>query len=252
MYLTKKGQIAIFVIVAIVIVGFLVVLLVYPRIQPYIGGEVNPSAYMKQCVGQDVDKVLAVLREQGGYYSPDNYVLYKGEKIQYLCYTAENYKPCIVQQPLLVRHVELELKSKIEPKARQCMQQLVSIYERRGYDVKSNAGELNVIIIPSNIKIEFNSPLELRKEGTQVFRKFGYSKDSELYDLLLTATSIVQFESTLGDSETSLYLQFYPDLKIEKIKRDADTIYILSNVVSNDKFVFATRSLVWPQGYGLS
>ena len=62
----------------------------------------------------------------------------------------------------------------------------------------------------------------------------------------------MQFESVLGDSETTLYIQYYPDLKIEKIKRaDEGTIYKLSNVVTGDEFTFASRSLNWPAGYGL-
>jgi hypothetical protein len=47
-------------------------------------------------------------------------------------------------------------------------------------------------------------------------------------------------------------MQYYPDLKIEKTKlSDGTTIYILSNVVSKDRFTFASRSLAWPPGYGL-
>ena len=72
-----------------------------------------------------------------------------------------------------------------------------------------------------------------------------------MYDLLLTSTSMVEFESTLGDTETLSYIQYYPDLKIEKLKRNGDTLYTLSNVVTGDKFSFSSRSLVFPPGYGL-
>jgi len=67
--------------------------------------------------------------------------------------------------------------------------------------------------------------------------------------LLLTAVSIIEYESTFGDSETGLYISYYPNLKIDKTRRDdGSTIYQLSDVTTEDTFAFATRSLVWPQG----
>ena len=92
--------------------------------------------------------------------------------------------------------------------------------------------------------------MSITKESTQRFEKFGISIESEIYDLLSIATSIISFESTLGDSETLSYIQYYPDLTIEKIEREGTTIYKLKNVITDEEFVFASRSLVWPQGYG--
>ena len=75
------------------------------------------------------------------------------------------------------------------------------------------------------------------------------SVSSNWYTLLNTAVNILQYEATYGDSETSLYISYYPDIKIEKTRRDdGSTIYELSDVITQDKFAFATRSLVWPQG----
>jgi len=187
----------------------------------------------------------------GGYLEPESYVSYQGEKFTYFCYTSEFYEPCVVQQPLIKRNFEMELKKQIEPRARQCVNDLKKLYETKGYDVQADVGNLNVTFIPGKLNLEFLSPMTISKENVQTFRKFSSSIDTEMYDLLLTASSIVDFESTLGDTETLIYIQYYPDLKIEKIKRDGNTLYTLSNVVSKDEFQFATRSLVWPQGYGV-
>jgi len=246
----KKGQLVIFVIVAIVIVAIVLVVSLFPGLQ-LLTTDVSPSSFLRNCIESDVRDFTDVLSKQGGYIEPDNYVLYEGEKIQYLCYTAEDYRPCVVQQPLLVKHVEEEIKDFVEPRARQCVKDLEEQYERRGYTVETTPGDISVSIIPSSIVIDFISPMSVTKESTQTFRKFAVSINSEWYDLLLTAVSIVQFESTLGDSETTLYIQYYPDLSIDKIKRaDEGTIYKLSNVVTGDEFTFASRSLNWPTGYG--
>ncbi|MCH7568180.1 MAG: hypothetical protein IIA87_02050 [Nanoarchaeota archaeon] len=246
----KRGQLVIIVIVAIVIVAVVLTVFLFPRVDIGIGREVNPSSFLRNCIEPKVEETLEVLSKQGGHIDPNNYVLYRGEKIQYLCYTTNNYKPCLVQEPLLVGHVENEIKKQVEPVARQCMQNLKERYERRGYEVSTSAGGLDVSFSPGKLVVDFLSPMTVTKESTQAFRKFAISIDTEMYDLLLTAVSILQFESSLGDSEITLYLQFYPDLSIEKIKREGDTIYKLKNVVSRDEFTFASRSLVWPPGYG--
>jgi len=70
--------------------------------------------------------------------------------------------------------------------------------------------------------------------------------------LLLTSVSIVDYEATYGDSETTLYMKYNPELKVDKIKlNEGSKIYRLTNTVTNENFTFASRSLVWPPGYGL-
>lgn len=249
--MNKRGQLAIFVIIAIVLVAVVFVFFLFPQVNLF-AAEVNPSSFLRNCVESDVRDSLEILTKQGGYLEPDNFVQYQGENIQYLCYTSENYQPCIVQQPLLVNHVEQEIKNYVEPRARQCVGSLADQYEKKGFTVQTTPGNIDVDIVSGRIVVDFLSPMTVTKESTQTFQKFAVGIDSEIYDLLITATSITQFESTLGDSETTLYIQYYPDLKIEKIKRaDEGTIYKLSNVVTGDEFTFASRSLNWPAGYGL-
>jgi hypothetical protein len=248
----RRGQLSITVILALIIVGVvLIVVFLAPRLNIFVT-DVNPSSFLRNCIEDDVVEIKDVLSRQGGYSSPENYVLHDGEMIQYLCYTTENYKPCVVQQPLLVDHVKGEIRSHVEPRARQCMTDLAEEYDRKGYSVQTTPGEIEVDIIPGSIVVEFLAPISVSKEDSvQSFQKFAVGVDREWYDLLLNAISILQFESTLGDSETTLYIQYYPDLKINKLKDDGDTLYTLSNVVTGDEFTFASRSLVWPAGYGI-
>ncbi len=244
----RKGQVAIFVILAILLVAIVVIIFAFPEVNVF-STALNPNAYLKDCIEPEITEIKDILSRQGGYNTPLSYTLYQDEKISYLCYVAENYVPCVVQQPLLVKHTEEEIKNYIEPRAKQCLQDLKSQYERKGYDVSGSSGSINVSIIPSKILVYFIAPMTISKEETQTFRKFAISVESEWYNLLLTAVSILDFESTYGDSETSLYIKYYPNLKIDKTRRDdGSTIYKLSDVTTGDTFDFATRSLVWPQG----
>lgn len=249
----KKGQIAIFVIIGIVLIGVVAIFFVLPQtgiIEQFGRGTFSPRTYLKDCVASDVDSAMETLKKQGGSLNPESYFLYEDKKIEYLCYTSEEYKPCVVQQPLLVNHVEKEIKNFIEPKAQTCFDDLKGEYEKRGYSVSASDDGINVKLVPGRMNVEFLTQMTLTREGTQAFDKFSVSFPTELYDLLMISTSIVQFESTLGDSEPLLYSQYYPDLKIEKIKRERDKVYKVSNVVSGEEFVFGVRSLVWPAGYG--
>ena len=246
----KRGQVSIFIIVAIVIIGIILVMFVVPEVK-ILSEDVSRNTYLKKCIEDDSKKILNELVKQGGYSEPTNYINYKGNKIQYLCYVAENYKPCLIQQPLLVSHFAEEIKDFVEPRAKSCIQELKKDYEKKGFSVQSAPGKINVSIVPGSINLDFISPMSVTKERTQTFQKFEVKLETEIYDLLMTSVSILDYESTLGDSGTEFYMKYYPNLKIEKTRLDNGTVYELSNIITKDEFKFATRSLMWPPGYGM-
>jgi hypothetical protein len=74
--------------------------------------------------------------------------------------------------------------------------------------------------------------------------------NNNLYQLVNIADSIIDFESIYGDSETTIYMNYYHDLKVEKLKQiDESTIYILTDRTDGNKFQFASRSYAFPPGY---
>lgn len=249
----KRGQVAIYLIVAIAIVALVALgVLFYPRLGGIFSQEISPNIYLKNCIEPGIKPAVETLSKQGGYSNPDGVIEYKGEKIKYLCYTSENYKTCNVQQPMIKDNFEKELNSIIKPKSDQCARNLISEYGKRGFKVTASSIDSRVEIVPEKIKVVISAPMSITKDTTQTFKEFEVDMDSGMYDLLFTASSIIDYESSLGDSATELYLQYYPDLKIEKTKlSDGTKIYKLSNVVTNEEFVFASRSLAWPAGYGL-
>jgi len=250
----KKGQIAIFVIVALVIVGVILVIFAYPQIKNIVApSEISPSQYLGDCISPEVKGAVDILAKQGGDENPVGYINYLDAKVKYLCYVSGYYKTCMIQQPMLMSHFADELERILTPKINTCARNLIAEYERRGFSVSSSAISSNVSLGSGNIKIEFIAPMTITQdETTRTFEKFDVLIDSGIYDLLSIATSIVDYEATYGDSETTLYMQYYPNLKIEKIKlEDGVKIYKLTDVVTKESFTFATRSLVWPAGYGL-
>jgi len=253
---SKKGQVAIFIIVAIVIVALVIAFYAFrgkitlPFITP---SEINPSAFMADCLQDDITSTIETLSKQGGYMNPEGYIMYQGEKVKYLCYTAENFKRCVVQQPSIKTHFEEELTSVITSKVASCFDSLKSQYQSAGYSVSAGASASNISIVPSAIRIDILTPLTITKgEVTRTYSSFTSEIRSEMYDLLMIAGNIIEFEAFYGDSATDLYIQNYPNIKINKIPLDdGSRIYTVSSIITKESFTFASRSLVWPAGYGL-
>lgn len=253
--MNKRGQIAIFVIIALVIAGVIIVIFAYPKISNLIAPkEMVPTQYLEDCISPSVKDSVDLLAKQGGEQNPEGYKNYLNTKIKYLCYVSGYYKTCMIQQPLLMSHFADELSRILTPRAEACAKNLETEYKKRGYSVEMGKINSSITLAPEKIMILFSTPMTISNEHeTKTFDKFDIEIDSKIYDLLAIATSIVDYEATYGDSETTLYMQYYPSTKIEKKKlEDGVKIYIVSDIVSEDKFTFATRSLVWPAGYGLS
>ena len=243
----KRGQLAIFIIIAILIVGAILILLLFPEIRTKItgGGEVSPQAFLKACLEPEIKANIDALSSKGGYINPEGVLTYQGEKIKYLCYTSEYYKTCSVQEPMIKNRFEKELEKSIKAQSTSCMDELKADLEGRGYEVSIGKTDFNSEVIPGKIKLIFTAPITLTKAGeSQKFDRLETSIASEMYDLLFTAQSIVDFESAYGDSEITQYMQYYPDLKIEKLKlSDGSKIYKITNVITKESFRFASRSL---------
>ncbi len=252
--LAKRGQMTIFIIVAVAVVALIVLLFIFrPQLGEIFGEEINPSVYLRECLEPQIRPAVELLAKQGSYQDPLGAITYKGEKIKYLCYTDDYYETCSVQQPMTKNNFKKELNLMVKSKANICVRSLIDEYEKRDYLVDSGGVESSIAIVPNKIIVSYNAPLTVsRNNQLNTYQNFNVELGSEMYDLLFIASSVIEYESKMGDSASELYLQYYPDLRIEKIKlTDGTKIYKLSNVVTEEEFSFASRSLAWPAGYGL-
>ena len=258
----RKGQVALFVIIAIVIVSIIVIFVFYDDLEPIIpditggGGGFSPQAYLAGCISPEIEPYIEHLGKNAGYdnISDSGTVMHQGEEYKYLCYIGGYYQRCIVQQPFVKNNFELALVEKIEPRINSCIDQLKQEYESRGYSVNAGRARANVEIVPSAIQINYDAPMTVTKDGsTKTFTGFDVKVGSEMYEVLYIAQSIIDFESALGDSEITLYIQYYPNLLMYKTKlSDGTTVYRVGNALTGEEFRFASRSLAWPAGYGVT
>jgi hypothetical protein len=188
---------------------------------------------------------------QGGSLEPAPYILYEDQRIQYLCYTESYYDTCVVQKPLLEKQIEKELENGIKDEVKNCFNELKTSFEGRGYSVSMREGGIKVDLLPDKIMSTFNYSITLTKTETQEYKSFNVVVNNNLYELTSIANNIIDWESQYGDAESSLYMDLYHNLKVEKRSPEYGTmIYILTDRNTGDIFEFASRSVVVPPGFG--
>ncbi len=247
----KRGQVAIFVIVAIVIIAFAALAYVYfPKIKLALTSEKkSPNQFITECVKDDLEEYVKQISLQGGTLNPSPYYMYEGNKLQYICYTNENYEACIRQKTNLKEGIEKELEEAIEETVSNCFASLKEEYEKKGYDVSIRSGEIKVKLSPKRIIGSFDYEVVLSKEGSEKYDSFNVILNNNLYELLDLLDKIVDIEINGGDADPVVLMYGYPQFEIERKKQsDGTTVYLLKDREAGGILNFAVRSWVLPPG----
>jgi len=204
------------------------------------------------CMVDAVKESLTYMEKQSGFPGLTFSYLYQGESIPYLCYTNLYLQNCINQRPFLSQYFTEQLKKIAQEKIYQCYDTYLEELKSRGYQATNAEKSIDISLNPGQIIVKLNAPLVISDlESTQKFSEFKTFVNSPIYELLMIATYIVQQETKYGDSTIDQPMIFYPNIKIEKIRRDdGNVVYIISDKNTKDTIKFATRSLAWPPGYG--
>ena len=253
---SKRSQLTIFVIIAlIIVVAAVIIYLIYPKISaPSIS--LSPVEQIQNCLEDEIQEKTEQISLNGGSLNPQFYSNYYFESkkytVEYLCYTNEYYKQCVMQQPLLKSHIENEIKNAINKKVGECFDTLEKDLIKKGYSVDLKRNDYNIEINSGKIKTTINYELTLSKESTNKYDEFVVSIDSNLYRLVNIANKILLGEAELGDADISSYMDANYWLKAVKRKlTDGTKIYTLTDKDTENKFMFASRSVVWPPGSGI-
>jgi len=247
-----KGQVTIFIIIAIIIVALgVLIYTLSPGIRTGIQRETkNPEDFIQTCLEEEIEDAVERLSLQGGSIDPEHYFTYNNINIEYLCYTNENLALCLVQQPLLKQHIESEIENEIMDDIINCFNKLEENYVGRGFQVNLEQGGTTIELLPKRIITTMDYSLTLTKGETETHENFNIILNNNLYELISITKSIIEWETTLGEADPRIYMTYYPDLKVEKNPRDDGTrIYVLTDRNSGNKFQFASRSLFFPPGH---
>lgn len=245
----RSSQVFIFIAIAIIIVLFFVLYFILrPSAKSLSVNSENLNEYMKKCASDSVLQSLEIMLPQGGKINPGNYILYDGEKIEYLCYQSNWYLPCVNQYPLLAKHFEEEIKDYISPRINSCFDNIKRDLERKGYNVVMNGDKIEVSLYPKQIRVDMEKSVDLEKtEERRRYDNFSSVVSAPLYELASTAIEIANGEAQDCDFDYSGYERNYPLINIDRVFTEKNTrIYTLQNELN---FKFATRSCALPGAF---
>jgi hypothetical protein len=251
----NKGQVTIFIIIAIIIVGLAVLFLfIIPESDiTTVFDEKNPNAFIQTCLEDKIIDTIEIVSLQGGSLEPEHYIIHQEETVEYLCYTNEYHLGCVIQQPLLKQHIESEIEDEIKGDVVNCFKALEESYTEKNYNVDLEPGITNVELLPKRVVASFDYVLTVSRAQTDRYDSFSVVLNNNLYELVGITNSILELETEHVEAETTLYMNYYHDLKVEKLKKsDGSTVYILTDGNNEKKFQFAVRSGVLPSGYRTS
>jgi len=252
----KRSQITIFIIVAVVIVG---IVLLFFFIKPDIGQffekpvTSNPDKFVEKCAQDAAYEAINIMLPQGGYLNPTNFKLYNNDKVQYLCYTSNYYSRCVNQEPMYIRHLEEEIKSYIKPIIEDCFYELKKELESQNYEVEMNDLLLDVNLGNDKVDIDMNRIVKTAKNGVEKrYEEFKSILKSPLYNLANVAIEIVNQEAKFCYFEYIGYMAFYPRFEIRKKNvgsmESASKVYLIKDTYSDKELNIAVRSCVMPPG----
>ena len=174
--------------------------------------------------------------------------------ISYLCYTSDNYFPCINYEPLLMNHLTNEIKNYISDAVGNCFDELTASLERQGHSVEVSGieGDFDVELRNRKVVIKINKELTLtRADETSKYENFAIEIPSKIYDLATVVQEIVSVESNNRlDNKFALggWLKSYGLIKKIGITRaetsDYSEVYSVEDEITKEKFYFAIRSKV--------
>ncbi len=257
--MNKKGQVTIFIIVAVIIVSVIAsFFLLKSGIVPGIGGkaEKNPNIFLSSCLEEKVREGVKLISIQGGYIENPLNKAFKFEaeespvNISYLCYNQNNNLLCVPQEPMLIRHLKKEINDYISKDVESCFNQFTSSLEKQGYYLDASYRRFEIELTEGKININIDAEITSTKSGeTSKQKGFKVIVLSKFYDLALVVQEIVNKEATAG--EFNHYDIFgYSQFDINKYKTsDSSTIYSVKHRDSNEEFRFIVRGATMRPGW---
>ncbi|MBR9701652.1 hypothetical protein GOV13_01895 [Candidatus Pacearchaeota archaeon] len=255
----KKGQVSVFIIAGIAIVGIILMFLFFKIgvIQDTgQGKDIEPNSFLSSCLEDKIKETTEILSSQGGSIgNPLNKTFQFSDErapsdISYLCYTQNYYETCVNQEPVLIGHLKKEIKDYISEDVKNCFDELVFSLEKKGHVVDAMYKGFDIKLMPKKIIVEGYSELVLTKSGeTTKQEDFKVSVTSKFYDLAVVVQEITSQEARFCNFENLGFMLFYLQFDIDKFKTgDSTTIYTVGDRDSKEEFKFAIRGCVIPPG----
>jgi hypothetical protein len=250
--MNRKGQVTIFIILAILIVVGILLFMFLSKSDPEVipPTDLGPRASVISCVKDIVDDSIAKIMEGGGEILPSQAIMYDGGEWNYLCYQADYYQGCYNIHPMLELQIEKEIEADTSVAVQTCFNLMKGEFEGRGFGVTLEPGkEYSIDLLPGFVRINLDKGVEiLEGERAQSFDDFGLETQSPIYDLVRVSREIVNSESQFCYFEYNGYMLLYPEYDIRRIDYRDSKIYRVIDRWTGAEFKFAVRSCAFSPG----
>ncbi len=248
----KKGQIAIFVIVAILLV--VIIAIAFSVYRPPVlerTEEFIPETFIDKCLREEVREVIGVMLPQGGFVSPIDYKLYQNSKVTYLCKNINFYGSCITQHPLYIKKLEEEIEENIQEQIENCFINFEDELESRNYQYFGGEIEIGVELKPGIVEATAYRDFTYSKgEVSKSFDSFDMAIRNPLYDIGIVANEIASQEAQFCHFSNDGFNLLYPKFDIRKfVFSDSTEIYTIKEKKSGAEMNIAIRGCAIPAGF---
>jgi len=255
----NRGQTTLFIIIAIMLIAGIILFFIFLRKPNNKESDrtfefTNPNSYIQKCVKDSVQEAVGIMLPQGGYLTTKDKIsiMYDNINRSYLCYTLNNYRPCVNQDPMYLTSLKNEILTYIKPKINNCFDKLKQNLENENYEINMGEMAVDVELFPGEIRVNLNRDFLMKKgKEAKKFENFDTKVSSRLYDLGIVAQEIASQEAEFCNFETQGYMMFYPDFDINKKIQGRDIqIYLIKHKKTNEELVFAIKSCSSAVGFG--
>ena len=246
----KKGQLTIFIIVAILIVtGIVAMFWLMGNSTTEAPADLNPKQFVQKCVRDAVEDSVDKMFENGGQRVPSQAIAYQGHEWNYLCYQEDYYQGCYNLHPMLEFLIEEEIKEDTKDEVQACFDDMREDLDNKGFDISGGATEYSINLMPGNVEINLKKRVDVvRGESSQSFNDFSTEILSPMYELMRIAREVVNSESQFCHFEYNGYMLLYPEYEIRRIDYSDSKIYTLTDRRTGAQFKMAVRSCAFAPG----
>ncbi len=251
----KRGQVTTFMIIGLVIIIAIIVLFFFKNsIYESILGEQatrnilnnkieSIDRHIKQCVEEETRPALILLGKQGGNFDPVDYILFKDNKISYLCFQIPESEMC-ENHMLTEKQLEDELYGYLFERLQSCID-VNSFRDDNAYDINVGEFDFDININDENVLFNVTYPLTLERKGVRLsVENFDSKLDIPLGLIQDAVKDILESESNLGVFDPVGYtLTNGNEYVIYVYKVYPDTIYKVKQKDSNYEFQFAIKGV---------
>jgi hypothetical protein len=251
--INSKGQVTIFVIIALLVVAVIGVLIFINRESVTLREQNfdDPSVYLTTCLKDRAKFIIDSMLTNGGLTTINDSILYNTHEVYYLCKNINNFEPCVNQYPLYVSQMNRNFNNLIQADAQICFDNLKQELADRNYNVDSGPVKVESELKPDVVQITFNGELTLSKGGiSQKFDRVDTYIPTKLQSIGFVVNEIVAQEAKWCYFSNDGFMTLYPEYNIGVyLMEDSTKIYTVKNKKSSETIEFATRGCVLPAGW---